>query len=293
MPTLEHNSLVEMFRENPSLAPHFLQTLFHLEVPPHASVAVVESSLDLLIPVEFRADLVIELRDERGGLVLAIVFEAQRAIDPDKELSWPVYVAVVRARKRCQAIILAVAPDPEVASWAARKIDLGLGLSTVQALVIGPQILPEIQDAAIAENEMELAVLSALAHGNGPNGLSVVLAALSALGRLDQEHAAAYFQIIYNALREPIRMALETRIMDQQAETRATFPPFAQKLIDRGKLEGKLEEKRETLLRLLTRAGIPFTEEDRARVEACAEPVTLDRWVDNVLSAKAIDDVLT
>lgn len=289
MPTLEHNSLVEMFRENPSLAPHFLQTLFHLEVPTHASVAVVESSLDLLIPVEFRADLVIELRDERGGLVLAIVFEAQRAIDPDKELSWPVYIAVVRARKRCQAIILAVAPDPEVASWAARKIDLGLGLSTVQALVIGPQILPEIQDSAIAENEMELAVLSALAHGNGPNGLSVVLAALSALGRLDQEHAAAYFQIIYNALREPIRMALETRIMDQQAETRATFPPFAQKLIDRG----KLEEKRETLLRLLTRAGIPFTEEDRARVEACAEPATLDRWVDNVLSAKAIDDVLT
>ena len=138
-------------------------------------------------------------------------------------------------------------------------------------------------------------------------------------------------------------MALETRIMDQQAETRATFPPFAQKLIDRGKLEGKLEGKRETLLRLLTRAGITFTEEDRARVEACAEPATLDRWVgvqllwsggispsprppcslrasqaapsggtearaqahlplqrshthrwvDNVLSAKAIDDVLT
>ena len=28
MPTLEHNALVEMFRENPELAPHFLALLF-------------------------------------------------------------------------------------------------------------------------------------------------------------------------------------------------------------------------------------------------------------------------
>ena len=48
-------------------------------------------------------------------------------------------------------------------------------------------------------------VLAAIAHGNGPNGLAVVFAALAALGRLDQEHAAVYFQIIYGALREPMR----------------------------------------------------------------------------------------
>ena len=63
---LEHNVLVEMFRENPELAPRFLTTLFHLEVPLYASVAVVESSLDQLIPVEFRADLVLE-RPRRDG----------------------------------------------------------------------------------------------------------------------------------------------------------------------------------------------------------------------------------
>ncbi|WP_438003312.1 hypothetical protein WME89_31010 [Sorangium sp. So ce321] len=46
MPTLEHNALVEMFREHPELAPRLLATLLHVEVPPHAAVAVVESSLD-------------------------------------------------------------------------------------------------------------------------------------------------------------------------------------------------------------------------------------------------------
>ena len=63
MPTLEHNGLVEMFRENPSLAPHILETVFHTEVPAHASVRVADSGLDQLIPVEFRADLVLELLD--------------------------------------------------------------------------------------------------------------------------------------------------------------------------------------------------------------------------------------
>src|SRR5262245_25070893 len=69
MPTLEHNGLIEMFRENPNLAPHFIEALFHLDVPPHATVRVADSSLDQLIPVEFRADLVLELCDEKGTVV--------------------------------------------------------------------------------------------------------------------------------------------------------------------------------------------------------------------------------
>jgi hypothetical protein len=134
MPTLEHNAIVEMFRENPELAPHFLAILFHIDVPPHASVAVVESSLDQLIPVEFRADLVIELRDANGTLVLAIVLEVQRNEDPDKTYSWPVYVTVVRAKKRCPTAVLVVAPDTDVATWAMQPIDLGLGLGSLRPL---------------------------------------------------------------------------------------------------------------------------------------------------------------
>ena len=130
MPTLEHNGLVEMFRENPSLAPHLLATLFHKDVPPHASVRVVDSALDQLIPVEFRADLVLELLDATGKVVLAIVLEVQREKKPRKKYTWPVYWSVVRAERECPAVVLVVAPDAEVAAWAAEKIDLGLGLAT-------------------------------------------------------------------------------------------------------------------------------------------------------------------
>jgi hypothetical protein len=297
VPTLEHNAIVEMFRENPELAPRLLALLFHVDVPPHASVAVVESSLDQLIPVEFRADLVLELRDTNGVVVLAVVLEVQRDKDPDKEYSWPVYVSVVRAKKRCPTIVLVVAPDAEVAAWAAQPIDLGLGFGAVQPVVLGPASVPEVTDPAVAERETELAILSAVAHGNGPNGLAVVQAALVALARLDREHAAVYFQIIWNALREPMQRALEALVMERQAEGEATFPPFVQRIVDRalheGELKGRLEDKRDTLLRLLARAGIALTEDEIARVKACDDPALLDRWVDNVLGAKTAADVLS
>ncbi len=131
--------------------------------------------------------------------------------------------------------------------------------------------------------------------------MAVVLPALGALARLDREHEAVYFHLIYDALREPMRAALEKLIMERQAEAKATFPPFAQHLIDRGIREGKLEGKREgvlegkrgTLLRLMARQGIALTGEERARIEACTDTATLDRWVDNAIGARTAADVLS
>ncbi len=122
-PTLEHNGLVEMFRENPPLAAHFLALLFHLEVPRHAATRVADATLDQLIPIEFRADLVLELLDEAERVVFAIVLEAQRAPKPRKKFTWPVYVAVARAERECPTVALVLAIDAEVAAWAAEKID--------------------------------------------------------------------------------------------------------------------------------------------------------------------------
>jgi len=309
MPTLEHNGLIEMFRENPSLAPHFLALIFHIDVPPHASVRVADTALDQLRPVEFRADLVLELRDDQGNVVFAIVFEAQREQKPRKAYTWPVYVAVARAERECPTVALVIAIDAGVAAWAAEKIDLGLGLGTLQPLVLGPATVPVVTDPALAEREVELAILSAMAHGNGPDGLAVVQNALDALGRLDREHAAVYFQIIWDVLREPMQRALEALVMERQTEGKIEFPPFAQKIFERGVHEGELKGLREgelkglregelkglrdALLRLLVRAEISLGEDDRARIQACADPATLDRWIDNVLGAKTAREVLS
>lgn len=301
MPTLEHNGLVEMFRENPSLAPHFLGLLFHVEVPSHASVRVADTTLDQLIPVEFRADLVLELRDEHGHLVFAIVLEVQRDQAPRKRYTLPVYVAVARAERECPTLALVVAIDADVAAWAAEKIDLGLGFGSLQPLVLGPATVPVVTDPAVAEREVELAILSAMTHGNGPSGLAVVRTALDALGRLDREHATVYFQIIWDVLREPMQRALEELVMVRQAEGKIEFPPFAQRIFERGVQEGKLDGLREgelkglreALLRLLARAGIELSEDERARIQTCTASATLDQWIENVLGAKTAKDVLT
>jgi hypothetical protein len=36
-----------------------------------------------------------------------------------------------------------------------------------------------------------------------------------------------------------------------------------------------------------------LTEDDRARIQACEDPATLDRWIENVLGAKTAADVLS
>jgi len=117
-----------------------------------------------------------------------------------------------------------------------------------------------------------------------------------------------YFQIIYNALREPMRRALEALIMERQTQGPTPFPPFFQKIVDeaeikaelkgelrgelRGELKGELKGKRDTLLRLVARVGIALTEDDRTRIQTCTDASTLDRWVDNVLGAKTAAEVL-
>lgn len=51
---------------DPALAPHLIESLLHMEVPRHNSVGTVESALDQLVPIEFRADLVLDLRSDAG-----------------------------------------------------------------------------------------------------------------------------------------------------------------------------------------------------------------------------------
>jgi hypothetical protein len=194
-------------------------------------------------------------------------------------------------------VVLVVAIDRAIAAWAAERIDFDQGMGSIQPLVLGPATVPVVVDPTVADREVELAVLSAMIHGNGSDGLAVVQATLGALGRLDQEHAAVYLKIIWDVLRAPMQRALEAMAMEGQTEGKATFPPFAQRIFEQGKLdglrEGKLDGLREALLRLLGRAGIALSADERARIESCAEPSTLDRWIENVIGAKTGSDVLT
>ena len=85
----------------------------------------------------------------------------------------------------------------------------------------------------------------------------------------------------YERTRDEIRQVLEI------AEAR-----WAEGKLE-GKLEGEIKARRDTLERQLVRAGIALTDEDRARIQTCTDTATLDRWLDNVIGAKTVTDVLT
>ncbi|MBK9261318.1 MAG: hypothetical protein IPM54_16130 [Polyangiaceae bacterium] len=315
MPSLEHDGIVELFRDNPELGPHILARLFNLPLPAHSQVRVADSSLGQLLPIEFRADLVLELLDESGKCVLAIVLESQRDIAPRKRFSWPVYVMVARAERECDAVLLVVAVDAEVAAWAAQPIDSGLEKGSVSPIVVGPEVLPEITDERAARQDMELAVLSAMAHGNGPHGIAVVLAALRALGDLDAEHSAVYFHIIWNMLREPMQRALEALVVQKRTREEIKFPPFIQVLIDKalhdgelkgfhdgelkgfhdgeleGEVKGQVKAVREKILRGAQRRGLALSAEQEALIRGCDDRALLDRWFDNVFDAQTAADL--
>src|SRR4051812_7862000 len=112
---------------------------------------------------------------------------------------------------------------------------------------------------------------------------------------------AKNLNVIPPALSEgPFREALDV------ART-ASFSPAEWEAYDRAKMaeqdargslavareEGKDEGKREALFRLLARAGIALTDDDRARIQACSDTATLDRWLDNVLGAKTAANIFS
>jgi predicted transposase/invertase (TIGR01784 family) len=59
----------------------------------------------------------------------------------------------------------------------------------------------------------------------------------------------------------------------------------------KGHASGVLDGKRAAVIRLVTRLNVELSDGDRARIAACNDAATLDRWFDNALGAKTAKDV--
>jgi hypothetical protein len=60
-----------------------------------------------------------------------------------------------------------------------------------------------------------------------------------------------------------------------------------------GRLEGRLTEARSALRRVLARRQLTPSQDDDARIEACTDLATLERWLDQAVTAVSISDALT
>ena len=101
-----HEALLTLFRNRPELAPELLSGALGVELPVYTDVRIDSADLTDVLPVEYRADLVVLLVD--GKPVLGIVVEVQLGQDPRKRFTWPVYATGLRARLQCDTCVLVV-----------------------------------------------------------------------------------------------------------------------------------------------------------------------------------------
>ncbi len=293
MPSTTHQGLVELFRVRPLLAAELIASATPVTLPLIVAASPMEAALDQLVPVEFRADLVIELYDAAGMLQGAIVLEVQLAIDADKPWSWPVYVAAVRARKRCPVWLLVIAPDEWVARWARTPIRMAPGAPTLQPLVLGPDELPPITDPEVALQHPELTLLAAVAHGHRAEVAQVLPALPAALHALDAEHRAGYLSMLLEALAPALRKRLEA-LMVHPSFAAIKLPSPWQEILDEtrnkaeteGEARGEARGKADAVLSVLAARDIAVSDEVRAQVLACADLATLDRWLRRAATLK-------
>lgn len=189
MPSTLHEILVQLFRNRPELAPELLREALHITLPVYSEARVESAELTDIQPAEYRADLVVLLYNDQP--VLGIVVEVQLSADERKRYAWPVYAVGLRARMRCLVCVLVFSPHQAVVRWASNAIDLGGG-NLFTPLVIGPSGVPVVTDTARACADPELAVLSAMAHGDSHDidlATQIAKAAITASLGLDPDRA--------------------------------------------------------------------------------------------------------
>jgi hypothetical protein len=275
MASMDHEALVTLFRNRPRLAAELLHDALGLGLPAFTEARIESAELGELAPTAYQADLVVLLL--RGRAVLGIVVEVQLRRDRRKRLTWPLYLATLRARLGCPTVLLVVTPDSRVGRWSARPIELGHPGFVLAPLVVGPEAVPVVTDPAEARRAPELAVLSALAHGRGPVGLEVAQAALNAAqaGGLEDDAVRLYADLVMQHLAAAARSALEA-LMLSGYEYRS---PFAKRFIAEGREEGVALGKARAVLTVLRSRGVEVGLRARTRIERTTDAKLLDRWL--------------
>lgn len=282
MPSLLHESLVELFRLRPLLAGELLEAAHVLEPGSVVEGRLAESDLSQVVPPEFRADAVVHLI---GKVNLSAVIEVQLRIEPGKRWTWPAYLAVQRARERCDVVVLVLTLDGATARWARCPIGLGPG-SVVRPIVFGPEEVPVVTDPEVALASPEVAVLSAMAHGCGPVGVEIGRAALEATRGLDEARSRLYVDLVFQSLPHAARSLLESlMIPNWQPQS-----DFMRRVDAQNRQWGVEEGQRKLVLRQLTRRFGALPEHVCARVGEASE-AELERWGEELLVADSLEAI--
>jgi hypothetical protein len=287
MVSMRHEILVDLFKNRPSLAAELLIEVLGVALPAYTEARLASIDLTEIQPAEYRADLVVLLLLDGEIPVRVIIVEVQLEKKDRKRFTWPAYVTVSRAVHGCSADLLVVAPDPAIAMWCAEPIEIGVPGFVLRPPVLRRTDVPVVTDSAEAARRPELAVLSAMAHGETEQGATIAGAVLPAIQGLDDDRARFYYDLVYNSLNEAARRALEAMMKGYEYQS-----DFAKKYVAQGRDQGRVEEAARAVLTALRVRGIAVPEVARERILAEKDPERLERWHERAIVAASIAEVL-
>jgi hypothetical protein len=281
MPSIEHESVVEIIRQRPEIAARFLRDQLDVQLPPYQQVRLEAADLNDLTPTEYRADAVVTLRDASGDTpALGIVIEVRLNRDGDKWWSWPAYVVTLRARLRCPTMLLVICPDAAEARKCATPIELGHPGFVLHPLVLGPDRVPVVTDLDQVRGAPELAVLSAIALSSHPDYLKILDTLAAALATTDRDRAVQYAEIMLAVLPDGRRQYWEVLMTAQTFEFQSDY---ARRL--------RAEGEARLVLAVLEARGIEVPDSVRARITGCSDPDLLEAWGRRAATIRTIDEL--
>ncbi|MGR6923815.1 hypothetical protein ACU635_56955 [[Actinomadura] parvosata] len=289
-PTLEHEYLIELVRNRPSLVTSLL-TEMGVTVPVFDELLLGNTDFPDFRPTQYRADSAVILR-QGGRPVQAVVLEIQRAPDKDKQWSWPVYLSTLRAREKCPVVLLVFCQNAATAKACAQAIDMGHPGWVLIPIVAGPGDVPVVIDTTQASANSELITLSAIVHGNGASELrdKVLQTYIQAIVQGPKDRPS-YIELVLSSVPRSVgKMIWKELEMSVDFDYLMTFP-FVRQWVERGEAEGEAKGEAKAILIVLESRGIPVPHEAHERIISCTDQATLATWIAKAVTVTTADEL--
>ncbi len=291
MPGAPHETMVVLLREHPEWLRALVEVIAKRELP--ETLTPVDSAVRVVDPAEVRLDLVFATADGKSWVFVEVQLDEDKA----KARKWPLAVAALWNERGVPGDLLVITADRAVAAWA-RTVGrmtgpLGTGLA-VQPVVV--QLTGDVANMLLDPERPELAFFAAwTVHDRyGPEAQAIVERATDLIETIpDEALRRTLIRRILGMLHEKLlKLIREVSIMDSQ---KIPVSPALQRLGEEfqamygAELEARGEAK--MLLKILAARKLPVDDATRARILACADAATLERWAEAALTATSIDAV--
>jgi hypothetical protein len=149
--------------------------------------------------------------------------------------------------------------------------------------------VPFLTSAAQAIADPAMAVMSVAYHGASATALTAFASGIVSLG---PDEAKKYYEYGLRMSPEIVRNALEHLMATKYNE------PFSKLGLsyygqgrEEGREEGLVAGERGTVLMVLKACGLPVSECQQARIDACDDLAALKAWAEAALTAATVDDL--